>query len=869
MSESFPREFGRYMLLAPIAQGGMGEVCLGLSGELTQAQRLCVVKTIRAEYANEAEFVSRFLDEGRVLCALTHPNIGQTLEVGVERGTPFVAMEFVGGVDLDALLLAAREQHRPVPTDVVLTLLAGTLDGIDSAHNASTIDGTLLALVHRDISPQNLRVSWGGDAKVLDFGTAKAQGRGTRTAHGMVFGKPGYMSPEQARGEEVDPRTDLFAIGVVLWELLSGRDFAQGNLHAHMESVARNRHQFEPISQLRPELSAGFDAFFNRFVAFDRTARFASAAEARRELGDLCHMAAIRLERSVVASYLAGLFPGEKAREDAYISQLVASARNLRASAPGPLLATPTPVREATTEPLGQADANVIRGTRYRKGARIGVGGMGEVFAAEHIDLGRTVALKVLFADKSSDAATAQRFRLEARAIAALSHPNIVQVFDLGTTEDGRLFYAMERLIGRTLRERLDECKAAKRFLAAGEIVRIGRGVASGLAAAHAVGVVHRDIKPENIFLCDDGGIKVLDFGVAKGGNVDRPAAERNLTRAGEIFGTPAYMAPEQGQGGAIDARTDLYALGAVLYECATNHELYEGSTMVETLVRHMVDTPIAPRQRAPEAQLPEGLEAVILQCLRKDPAGRPESARALSDQLAACLDDRRVTEPLAAVAALTPAAPHAKPSAERTGRSKLQLAAVALTGLLLLGAGIVALRPRVDATPQAPTATPTPPATAPAIAPQTAPAIAPQTAPERPHSTLAEVRVADAGVAPSPPPEVPPAMPAGLTDAAAAETVDAVSNRAAPPRDERPTDHYALARRAFERRQYDETIRHCEEAIVAHQHTIQARILLGKACIRNNERDRAVRAWRMVLQVDPDNREARTLLDATGASHE
>jgi serine/threonine protein kinase len=846
--DAFPREFGRYTLLAPLAQGGMGEVCLALAGELAQAQRLCVVKTIRAEYANAAEFVSRFLDEGRVLCALTHPNIGQILEVGVDGSTPFVAMEFVGGVDLDALVYTCRETAVPVPTDFALALVAGVLDGMDYAHRATTVDGTRLALVHRDISPQNLRVSWEGDVKVLDFGTALAEGRGARTAHGLVFGKPGYMSPEQARGERVDARTDLFAVGVVLWEMLAGRDFAQGELAAHMEAVARNRHRFDPPSSMRRDTPPGLDGWFAQMTAFEPARRFPDAASARRALGDLCHAGGVRLERAVLSSFLVALYPHEQAREQEHIKQLVAAGRARRAASPAP---QPAPLRHAQTEPLGHADASLLRGTRYRMGARIGVGGMGEVFAAEHIDLGRTVAIKVLFADKSADGSVAQRFKQEARAIAALQHPNIVHVYDLGSTEDGRLFYAMERLLGQTLRERLDALRAqGQPTLAPEEMVRIGRGVAAGLGAAHAVGVVHRDIKPENIFLCDDGGIKVLDFGIAKANNKENLASDKHLTRAGEIFGTPAYMAPEQGRGAPVDARTDLYSLGAVLYECATGHELFEGSTVVETLVRHMVDAPIPPRTRAPAADIPAKLEAVILRCLAKEPDARPDSAATLGLLLAQSLTAPSVPAP--AVAPAPVVAPAAAPVASAPRPSRTVMAALVVTGVLLsLGGAAVLLRP--TPTPAARAESPTP------VAPRNAPEDTPARV-EAPVQVAAPVQVP---AAPMPPPEAPDAAAEAPPAPAPVPTPAPVAEAPAA----RAESHYTLAQRAFRRRRYDEAVQHAEVAISSQQRPTDARILLGRAYMALHDRDRALRQWRMVLSQHPGHAEATQLLRAADAA--
>ncbi len=655
-SALWPREFGRYVLLSPLAQGGMGDVCLALAGELAVAQRLCVVKTVRPEYASDDEFLQRFLDEGRVLCALTHPNIGQILEVGTEGATPFVAMEHVAGIDLDALVYAARSARSHLPMEFVFIVIAGVLDGMAFAHRATALDGTPLQLVHRDISPQNIRMSWEGDVKVLDFGTAHATGRAARTAHGLVFGKPGYMSPEQARGEKVDARSDLFAIGVVMWELLTDRDFATAEPAEHMEALASGSYSFVPPTKLRRDAPRELDEWFETITAWNADHRFTDAATARRRLVDIGTARGIRFEREAVARTLARYFPNDREAENARIRKLVAAAKNVRHSIPPAL-----PPRSNTAPLASIPETDLVRGTRYRVGDRIGAGGMGEVFAAEHVDLGRKVALKVLYAERSNDPAVVQRFKLEARSIAKLKHPNLVEVYDTGSTEDGRLFYAMERLEGETLRELLNRAATANtRRLTAAETVRVGAALARGLAAAHAESVVHRDIKPENIFLTKTGGVKLLDFGVAKTNNAELlEGVSRTETRAGEIFGSPAYMAPEQARNHTVDGRTDIYALGAVLYECLTGSVLFEGASLVETLTQQIVKAPTPPRERAPEAEIPAGLEAVVLRCLAKDPNARYANATELADALERCLGDEAAAISAAvAVGALPKAAP-------------------------------------------------------------------------------------------------------------------------------------------------------------------------------------------------------------------
>jgi len=835
------RSFGRYLLLGTIARGGMGEIHLALAGSIAHAQKLCVVKTIRAEFTGEDNLVARFLDEGRVLCALQHPNIGQVMEVAIEQGVPFLAMEYVGGTDLAELIDAGRSSRRYPSLDLVLSCLAAVLDGMAYAHRAQGLDGTPFHLVHRDLSPENIRASWEGDVKVLDFGTALAAGRSAQTVHGAIFGKPGYMSPEQARREPLDPRTDLYAIGVVAWELVTLRDWMTLDIVDHLRALADGTHRPAPPSTLRPDVPASLDRWIACMTAFDPEQRFADAATARRALLDLAQAEGLRIDREVISEGLRAMLPGAQEAETERNRRWIADARTQRGTTADP----PRLRQQVNTEPLAPRDPRVLPGTPYRLGAQIGAGGMGEVYAAEHMDLGRPVALKVLSPALSSDPSLVQRFRLEARAIAALSHPNLVHVYDLGTTGDGRLFFAMERLRGESLRARLERAKASEQGrLPIAECVRIGTAVARALAAAHAVGVVHRDIKPENIFLTEDGGVKVLDFGVAKTSNAQiLGGTDANVTRAGELFGSPAYMAPEQARGREVDARTDLYSLGAVLFECATGSQLFQDASMVELLARHMAQEPDSPRRRAPSANIPPGLEAIILRCLSKDPSDRFDSAAMLADALGRPLDVAPApadgvpdTVTMSATALLRP------PPAPAHPRSRWPLVAVVSLASVVTLAAAVGLTRRGNPTPAA---SPPPPVAAPApVAAPPAPAPAVVAAPPAPAPAVVAA------------PPAPAPAPAAVVDAGA------------PPSRRSAHSALSLAQQSFAAGRYQETIAHANDAVAqGGRGALDARVLIGKARNAMGQRAEAVRALRMVLERDPSHRGARQALSAMGES--
>jgi TolB-like protein/tRNA A-37 threonylcarbamoyl transferase component Bud32/Tfp pilus assembly protein PilF len=249
----------------------------------------------------------------------------------------------------------------------------------------------------------------------------------------------------------------------------------------------------------------------------------------------------------------------------------------------------------------------------------IGAGGMGVVYRARDAHLERDVALKVLPADTLADDAARRRFRKEALALSTLNHPNIATVFDFDT-QDGVDFLVMELVPGESLRDRLKSGP-----LAIEEAARLGRQLLEGLSAAHARGVVHRDLKPENVRVTPEGRLKVLDFGLATlVGPVDESATTRTVSELG-LKGTVPYMAPEQLRGQAVDARTDLFAAGAVLYEMVTGSRPFAqkaGPALIEAILHA---EPPAPRSLNPA--IPEGLEAVLLKSLEKDPKGRYQSA--------------------------------------------------------------------------------------------------------------------------------------------------------------------------------------------------------------------------------------------------
>jgi serine/threonine-protein kinase len=271
---------------------------------------------------------------------------------------------------------------------------------------------------------------------------------------------------------------------------------------------------------------------------------------------------------------------------------------------------------------------------RYRLKARIGRGSMGEIWLARHVGLRQDVALKILTCFANDSRAAIARFEREVQVIAQLSHPNTVRILDYGTTPEGIWFYAMELLDGSDLAELLRRGGAFEASFA----VILMKQACDALAEAHRSGVVHRDIKPSNLFVATVAGqsdfLKVLDFGIAK---LTHDSDSTLLTLDGSLLGTPCYMAPEAVGGGHVDARSDVYALGCVLYELLVGRPPFEDATIAGLLRKHNDTLPVAPSRKLGSA-LPADVESIVMRCLEKRPEDRFRDAGQLGQALSGCL---------------------------------------------------------------------------------------------------------------------------------------------------------------------------------------------------------------------------------------
>ncbi len=280
---------------------------------------------------------------------------------------------------------------------------------------------------------------------------------------------------------------------------------------------------------------------------------------------------------------------------------------------------------------IGKEQNTVLEG-RYELLESLGSGGAAEVYRAEDRLLGREVALKFLREEYAAEPGRVERFRDEARSAASLSHPNVVQIYELGSSEAGHPFVAMEYVEGGTLKERLNASGALDPATAA----RTAAGIARALQAAHARGIIHRDIKPQNVLVSRSGHVKVADFGIA--------CTPSSITEAKGITGTVRYMSPEQAAGKNVGEASDLYSLGAVIYEMLTGFPPFSGGNQTAVALKHVNEPPMPPKELEP--RVPDVMNELVLKLLAKSPAERPADAGALAEELEAAIEEVSRPEP-------------------------------------------------------------------------------------------------------------------------------------------------------------------------------------------------------------------------------
>ncbi|HUA17465.1 MAG TPA: protein kinase [Bryobacteraceae bacterium] len=542
----------RYEILKRLGEGGMGAVYKARDTEL---DRLVALKVIRPELAGHPDILRRFKQELILARQVTHKNVVRIFDLVTADGRKFITMDFIDGRDLRSIL----NERGQLPPSEAVPIAEQICRGLEAAH--------LENVVHRDLKPQNIMVDGTGRVYLMDFGLARSMELSGLTRTGVLMGTPDYMSPEQARAQKVDARSDLFSLGIIFFEMLTGQlPFQADTLMAKL--VLRTRQKAAPANSIDPAIPQSLSDVVAKCLEQDTGKRYQSVREI---LLDLSPPAAAPGARSVVEA---------------------------------------PPVSIADLGPGSQF------GPRYRIESLIGEGGMGKVYKAHDSELDRTVALKLVRQELASAPSSMQRFKQELLLASRISHRNILRIHDLGDV-GGIKFISMAYVQGRDLHDVLEQSGR----LPVERAVNIATQLAGALEAAHAEGVVHRDLKPRNVLIDVDDHVYVSDFGLAK--SLDSEAS--TMTRAGEVLGTPRYMSPEQAESKPADHRSDIYSLGVILYEMVTGDAPFTGESSLQVMFQHVQQQPRDPRELNPD--LPEYLAKITLKCLEKDPAQRYQGA--------------------------------------------------------------------------------------------------------------------------------------------------------------------------------------------------------------------------------------------------
>jgi eukaryotic-like serine/threonine-protein kinase len=710
MTGRYPRRFGKYVLLKPLAKGGMGEIYLAAGGDVGGFEKLCVIKKVITERADRAK-AKRFLDEAKVVLRLSHSALVTTFDAGVVDGEFYIAMELVEGKDLREVWNRCVRTRQRIPLDVALHVVREVARGLAYVHGYGE-----LKLVHRDVAPPNILLAYVGDVKLTDFGLARSILKQEHTAPGVVFGRAAYLAPEQARGEVADARTDVYTLGIVLWELLTGQQFLQlGGLDPAAALAIVRRPTLVPPSTRAPWITPALDQVVVRALTADRQQRFQSADELREAMSEVIGDIAPRADASRVAEFLRTIYSDtideERSERERFMKDLIpqfraglvageapvaadevaaagqagppAAAAATAASPASPLLLpalearagsnldhrrTPTPPalpslgsrsgsppvrlpglspgpgglpgREgapshrapplliARGEPAPAAEPGPAPVETTAPAGRL-VGGcvltetlvegrLGSLHRAVRAGSTEEVSVR-LMAAAAPDVAAMERLRDDVGRMARLGHPNIAAISEVGIAEDGRLYALLEPLAGADLGLLL----RSERRLEAAHALEIATQVVRALGAGHALGVLHLRLEPELVLMGTSADqVKVLDFGLANVGNRPPPAFD-----AASI----PYRAPEQlGGAGAIDARADVYAVAALLYELTTGSPPQAGSA--DPVSRKLSERVQSPRMFRPDMSLE--LDKLLLAALARDPERRPRTMAAFEEAL-------------------------------------------------------------------------------------------------------------------------------------------------------------------------------------------------------------------------------------------
>jgi len=319
------RWVGKYRILSELGRGGMANVYLAVARGPGGVSKLVVLKALLPELASEPGALAMFLDEARLAAQLNHANVVQTYEVGTEGERQVIVMEYLEGQSLAQVVKRAELSNRPMPPGMMVRIVMNALEGLHYAHELSSYDGSPLSLVHRDVSPQNIFVTYDGQVKVLDFGIAKAASSSTHTATGIVKGKIAYMAPEQMVGDNVDRRADVFSIGCMLWALATGKKLWKDTPDVHIMRRVINAEIPNPQS-VNPACDTELDRIVMKALAGERNERYQTGLELQEDLEHFLEHQRITVKQKEIGNFVSSLFADTRAELKALIERQITLA---------------------------------------------------------------------------------------------------------------------------------------------------------------------------------------------------------------------------------------------------------------------------------------------------------------------------------------------------------------------------------------------------------------------------------------------------------------------------------------------------------------------------------------------------------------
>ncbi len=530
------------------------DICILYGGKEVKTERSSTIFVINAQITKPANFLSRFSPLAQKISRIESPHLVKLLDFGEVDGQVVIVSEGVQGRTLASLTTGGDN----LPLDVVLSIASQLGEYLDALHKHAMTQGVF--------DPASIMLTTENVICVLDLGLVQGLNIEELLSNGKVKTTP-YHAPELLRGEKADARTDFYSLGALLFTALTGKvpdaQTAAGKTPILRQAQDIALADFYP-SHVRPGLPPELDELIARCLHPDPSRRIQSAAEFLDRVEQVHSGMVVGTEETILGI------------EDSLIGQTLGA---------------------------------------YRLVERLGQGGMATVYKAYEAALGRYVAIKVLPQFLARDPNFLKRFRREAKAVAQLSHPNIVPIHSYG--EEGNIVYiAMQFVEGGTLKHGRD------RVFSAEEALRLLLPITRALGYAHARGIIHRDIKPSNVLLSDGNWPVLADFGLAQ---MAEASTNTKLTGTGVGMGTPAYMSPEQGQGAKVDARTDIYSLGIMLYEMVTGDVPFHADTPMAIVIKHL-SAPL-PLPRQVKKDIPKEVEEIILKATAKSPDNRYQSA--------------------------------------------------------------------------------------------------------------------------------------------------------------------------------------------------------------------------------------------------